>query len=387
MKKLITMICVCLVLFSSLAFAEDDFTITPETSDGELLKEIGLISGNGTDLGEENQITREELIVMLVKMTVNMDEPFTVPTKATFKDVPTDHWAFEWVERAAHAKITSGLGDGNFGLGQYVSEQQAAAFLMNALEKKFTWDTVVDEAKAVGLDAKKEEEQLLRKHIFTLSRQALDLNKGDSKLINHSGNFDAEKIKVYDEYQGMIDKTTLETKYSEKPKTSDENGPKMIEHDFKDADVDYGELLGVDEESLLEELENKYGDAPRLSFDVGTLKLYYYEDTNFGIAYTIVNGVLKNVIMGGYKAEGEEPNKKITTLTDLSVRSESVFGVTLNMTQEEVEKTVNPISKVKEEEYPGTTKMNYTLENNISLDVTYMKNRIIGFRVYHSDFN
>lgn len=135
MKK-IGMIFLWILLLASVAvYAEDSVS-------GESLKELGLIEGDGSGLNESGDITREAMVKMMVCMTTDLSADFDLPETPTFSDVPVDHWAYSWVERAYAAGLTNGIGGGLFGLGQDVTKQQVSAFMMNILKEEYTYDNV-----------------------------------------------------------------------------------------------------------------------------------------------------------------------------------------------------------------------------------------------------
>ncbi len=55
------------------------------------------------------------------------------PAAATFSDVPTDHWAFRFVEALAGSGITAGCGGGNYCPDDPVTRGQMAVYLATAL--------------------------------------------------------------------------------------------------------------------------------------------------------------------------------------------------------------------------------------------------------------
>jgi hypothetical protein len=55
------------------------------------------------------------------------------PGTATFTDVPTNYWAFQYIEALAASGITAGCGGGNFCPGSPVTRDQMAVFLAKAL--------------------------------------------------------------------------------------------------------------------------------------------------------------------------------------------------------------------------------------------------------------
>lgn len=76
-------------------------------------------------------ISRAELVTLLVK-ALDIDTT-NLPSKATFSDVPTDHWAFKYVEAANRAGIVSGTGNGKFGVNSQSTREQITTMLLNYL--------------------------------------------------------------------------------------------------------------------------------------------------------------------------------------------------------------------------------------------------------------
>jgi len=60
------------------------------------------------------------------------------PASASFGDVPTGHWAFQYVEALVDSGITAGCGGGNFCPDSTVTRAQMAVFLSKALGLHFT---------------------------------------------------------------------------------------------------------------------------------------------------------------------------------------------------------------------------------------------------------
>ena len=144
MKKITVLILLSVMVFSLSVFAEDSLS-------GEALKELGLIQGDGSGLNESGDITREALVKMVVSLTTDLTDDFVVPETPTFSDVPNDHWAYSWVERAYARELTKGIGNGLFGLGQKVTQQQVSAFMLNALNATYDYKNAVESASNKGI--------------------------------------------------------------------------------------------------------------------------------------------------------------------------------------------------------------------------------------------
>lgn len=78
-----------------------------------------------------NTITRAETVKMLVNaLEISTDN---TPNTATFKDVPTNHWAFEFVEAAYREGIIQGTSKDTFGVNQKSTREQMAVMFVRAL--------------------------------------------------------------------------------------------------------------------------------------------------------------------------------------------------------------------------------------------------------------
>ncbi len=76
-------------------------------------------------------ITRAQMVTILVRvMGLSIQE---LPAKATFRDVPVNHWAFPYVEAAYKAGIINGLSKDSFGVNEPCSREQMTAIFVRAL--------------------------------------------------------------------------------------------------------------------------------------------------------------------------------------------------------------------------------------------------------------
>ncbi|HPP44090.1 MAG TPA: S-layer homology domain-containing protein, partial [Caldisericia bacterium] len=120
-KKVLAVMLVLLLLVGFGAwgsvFAQAKFPDVPESywayKEINKLVELGILKGypDGT-FKPGNNVTRAEFATMVVlakKLTL------ISPATPTFKDVPTNHWAYKQVETAAKAGYLKGYPDGTFG--------------------------------------------------------------------------------------------------------------------------------------------------------------------------------------------------------------------------------------------------------------------------------
>lgn len=86
--------------------------------------DAGIFSGNNGKFNPDENLTRGELAKVLV-------EGFKLEgtTGKTFTDVPSSHWAANYISILFANNITTGFGDGSFGVNQNVNENQFAIFV------------------------------------------------------------------------------------------------------------------------------------------------------------------------------------------------------------------------------------------------------------------
>ena len=85
-----------------------------------------------THFGPHNDCTREQIVTFLWAANGKPDPAATV---SSFPDVTSDVWYFKPVMWAVENGITSGMGDGSFGVGQPCTRAQAMTFLWAANDK------------------------------------------------------------------------------------------------------------------------------------------------------------------------------------------------------------------------------------------------------------
>lgn len=94
------------------------------------LKDKGIVSGDGDgDFRPNDVLTREELVKMVI-LSVNA---FVTDGYVNFSDVPVNHWSYYYISSAFSQGLISGRGDGTFGLGCYITRQDAAVIIYNTL--------------------------------------------------------------------------------------------------------------------------------------------------------------------------------------------------------------------------------------------------------------
>lgn len=96
------------------------------------LVDAGILNGTGNGkFNPTGKIQRQDFAIILAKaLSLDIDQ---VPASATFSDVPTEHYAYAYVEAAKRAGLISGYGNGVFGTGNQLSRQDMAVIFVRAL--------------------------------------------------------------------------------------------------------------------------------------------------------------------------------------------------------------------------------------------------------------
>lgn len=90
----------------------------------------GIISGKGDGVFmPEERITREEFVKLVVEL-FGLNDP---NAQAEFSDVDPNAWYYSYVATAAAKNIVSGIGDGQFGVGQNIKRQDMAKIIQSVL--------------------------------------------------------------------------------------------------------------------------------------------------------------------------------------------------------------------------------------------------------------
>ncbi|MGI6255760.1 MAG: S-layer homology domain-containing protein [Acutalibacter sp.] len=95
--------------------------------------DAGIVSGlgNGT-FNPTGNVTRRDFAIMVVKLLLNGEEPEEADT-TPFSDVTSSDYAVDYIAYCAENGIISGS-DGMFRPGDYITRQEAASIMKNALE-------------------------------------------------------------------------------------------------------------------------------------------------------------------------------------------------------------------------------------------------------------
>jgi len=152
MKKTLSLLLVLAMVLSSFSFA---FAAEAEKTPGEILKDLGVLTGNAEgDLMLEDELSRQDMIVLLSRVLGQEDEAKAFKGEMSFKDV-NDPFYKPYIAWAEANKLTNGVEEGKFGFGRAVTEQEVATLMLRALGyNDVEFKDVPAKAAELGLVAK-----------------------------------------------------------------------------------------------------------------------------------------------------------------------------------------------------------------------------------------
>jgi len=213
-----------------------------------MLQSMGLITGSGGSLMEEKLLNRAEFMTIIARLNPEEFKQYKPPTKATFVDVPVNHWAFKYVEYGYSKGITNGIGNQRFGVSNFVNYNQASILLVKTLGydiSNIKYESAAYEiSKYFGINLIediKPSESIKRIHMFELLAKTLvtKSNNGDY-LIDKMGYLESNVSDYVDMFYEVYNTYLIYDL---------ENGLKEVR--YSNGDVYIG--------SLLNGLKNGYG--------------------------------------------------------------------------------------------------------------------------------
>ncbi|OJV66323.1 MAG: hypothetical protein BGO41_02500 [Clostridiales bacterium 38-18] len=277
MKRKLILLLLLILSISSLSFSQD-ITFKEHSTYGNLLKDLGIITGTNKGLEEEKTLTRQELVAIINKIYPDQDayKSFVPPTKASFSDVPTTHWAFKEVEFAKAKGITSGIGNGKFGLDQEITNNQAAAFIANSLgfgnfDGEMSYESAywyLNNTMGIGIDREMNEvESITRGEVFQMIAKALYSDNAEGNQRIRELGYSEKTINAY-EYALYV---THAYTYFSLPEATSLKGADILSHTM---------TLDKNNFSVSDTLYNSFTEEIQGLVDVIILDYQYYLDVN-----------------------------------------------------------------------------------------------------------
>lgn len=140
MKKYI-ILTYLLILISNI----NAYCIINEETGASLLYKYGFVTGANGDLMVDKQLTRAEVAVILSELNGTKNQASTFQLPSGFSDVGTDKWYSPYIAYGRAFGLLGGYPNGSFMPDKYVTEQEFAAFMMNAMgyNGDYNYDDVV----------------------------------------------------------------------------------------------------------------------------------------------------------------------------------------------------------------------------------------------------
>ena len=117
----------------------------------EYLKEAGVINGyEDNTFKPANKVTREEFVKIIISAFGYYDEDAI----CSFRDVDNNSWAYKYIASAYQSGIVKGISETEFGFGNYLSRQDMAVIIYNAMKFNPADDEKFDDDEQISDYAK-----------------------------------------------------------------------------------------------------------------------------------------------------------------------------------------------------------------------------------------
>lgn len=160
MKKIITFLIVCTMLFNTVSFASfDDIDVSSSVGNSIVqLTNLGIISGfNDGTFRPDQTLTRAQFAKIAVYMLGKQEDAAALSANTVFSDVDASHWASGYVNYISSQGIINGYPDGTFGAEDSITYAQALTILIRLLgyngeDLGYKWpEGYVTKAGALGI--------------------------------------------------------------------------------------------------------------------------------------------------------------------------------------------------------------------------------------------
>lgn len=194
MKRKILCLALCLLMLIGMTLP----AAAAQLDDANTLYTLGLFKGTGTkadgspNFALDRSLTRQEAVIMLVRLLGKKQEALSGTWETPFTDV--DDWAAQYVGYAYANGLTNGTGKTTFGGNESVTATQYLTFVLRVLgyssKTDFKWDGAWEKSDALGIT--RGEYSAANNNIFLrgdaayISKQALSayLSDGSATLLD-----------------------------------------------------------------------------------------------------------------------------------------------------------------------------------------------------------
>ena len=133
-KTLVTsLLAGCILIASAQAASFPDVAADADYADAvNYVSEQGIIVGDSAgNFNPEQTVTRAQMAAIICRM---LGDTENLAKGNIFTDVPADHWANAYINKAAELGIVGGFKDGTFGPSVTVTYEQAVTMIIRALD-------------------------------------------------------------------------------------------------------------------------------------------------------------------------------------------------------------------------------------------------------------
>ena len=189
MKKLL---CILLATVLTLGLCIPASADAAYTKQADALNALGLFQGTDQGYELEASLTREQGVVMILRLLGKEKEAADLALPHPFTDVGDHHWVDAYLGYAYRENITKGIGETTFGYGEPMSDAMYLTMLLRVLgyadsndgTGDFTWDAPYELAKSAGICDGTKREDFLRDDMVLFSWNALGAKcKGSDKTL------------------------------------------------------------------------------------------------------------------------------------------------------------------------------------------------------------
>lgn len=157
MKKVIAILLLTILIFSTLTnnfvFADKDDLYL---SSGKILQTLGVLEGTETgDLKLNDNLTRQDMIVLISRLYKDEEKAKSFITKPKFKDIPEDDKFYSsYIAWAVDKNLIKGMDKDTFGYGKNITVKEFQTVLLRALgyeEESNLWNSISEISQKLGI--------------------------------------------------------------------------------------------------------------------------------------------------------------------------------------------------------------------------------------------
>lgn len=193
MKRKLAILLSAIMAFGTMSSV---FALSKYQEVGNKLKSYGIIQGQDDgDLNEFSKLTREQAIVILIRMLGKENEAKSTLMNSGFKDVPSNNFYAPYISYARLINLTNGISENEFGFKKEVSTKEIATYFLRILKHTADWKTedIMQKSKGLGIlkdVSSAENESVIRGEVFVMLDNTLNqVPVGEKQTLAQKLNF------------------------------------------------------------------------------------------------------------------------------------------------------------------------------------------------------